>query len=520
MSLQTLSFYALGESFTTTIRDHLSSGFFHTVSEIITDGLGQRNNDVLKAFFKGEMHFIGDTRDDSMELVSCDGDMKYLIDGWSTKVRELGYDIYEISHIKESDDKHIQELFNIFTLDEFREMMCMHILEADHWKVYNKPPLHNIKDGVFLQDGRFVECGFEQHVELYEVLYHLGLASDKRWGGDNMCIHISSKSASGKVAHAISHYGLYYDDGVEPTKEQLQAIFDWREYFNSFYRERKGSLINALLNYTIDECRNGAKYGGLVFLDRFYNVSIPKYSTTPFEGKYALRTSPNRSMAGILNSHFNVTKDTHVDAVASIMNDWEKADEKLKSYNELHVFCQEQIDGEIGVCHYLGKNTFEYAIGERHEVVDGKKTYGILSNDNYDYLRSLTRNLYNDLGKQIQVEFAVKDEKVYILQLRTIQVPTEESTEVPTNIIASGFSFNSGDEIVDKDDCIIVDSDVESNDVVGKKAIIVREDIAFSHALALSRMLNIPSIYGIGDEELPNKFRINTKHRSGYIQSV
>ncbi len=515
------SFYTLGDNLTRLVNDHLSSGFFHTVSEILTDGLGTRNNDILKAFFKGEMKFVGDTRDDSMELVSTDTtDLTNLLDGWVTMARENGNEIYDLSIINESSNKHFKELFKIFTIDEVRELLSKSILETEHWTVYKQPPLHDVKHGVFLQDGTFVECGFEQHYDLYNALYWLGLASDRNWSNDTKCIHISSKTASGMVASCISHYGLYKSKGIKPTIEQLQAIYDWREQFNTFYRERKGSLINALRNYIIDEEDRGSKYGNLVFLDRFYDVSVPKYSNMPLKGKYAVRTSPNKSIAGILTSHFDVTIENHLEVVESITNDWEQLDDSFKKFNELHMFSQEQIDGDVGVCHYVGKGMFEYAIGERHDIVGGKKTYGTISNEHYDYLRTLSRTLFNDLGEQIQIEFIISGDTVYIVQLRTLKIPTTETTHVPKDVLGSGKSFNSGNEVVDLVDCIIVDSDVESKDCIGKKAIIVREDIAFSHALALSRMLNIPSVYDVGDLELPHRFRINTENKIGYIISV
>ncbi len=67
---------------------------------------------------------------------------------------------------------------------------------------------------------------------------------------------------------------------------------------------------------------------------------------------------------------------------------------------------------------------------------------------------------------------------------------------------------------------LIIDSDCESSEVIGKKALIVREDVEFSHALAMSFSLKIPSIYGVGDVELPNEFEIDTEGREGYFLKV
>jgi hypothetical protein len=48
------------------------------------------------------------------------------------------------------------------------------------------------------------------------------------------------------------------------------------------------------------------------------------------------------------------------------------------------------------------------------------------------------------------------------------------------------------------DDILIVEQDCSSEMLISKKALIVENHTNFSHILALSKALNIPSIYGTG----------------------
>ena len=69
-------------------------------------------------------------------------------------------------------------------------------------------------------------------------------------------------------------------------------------------------------------------------------------------------------------------------------------------------------------------------------------------------------------------------------------------------------------------DILIVEQDCASEMLLGKKALIVENDTNFSHILALSKALRIPSMYATGKVRLEGKttFRFNTEYTTGFIK--
>jgi hypothetical protein len=56
--------------------------------------------------------------------------------------------------------------------------------------------------------------------------------------------------------------------------------------------------------------------------------------------------------------------------------------------------------------------------------------------------------------------------------------------------------------------------------LLGKKALIVRESPKFSHILALSSCLKIPSMSGVKIDKLEGRVLIDTKREVGYILKI
>jgi hypothetical protein len=52
------------------------------------------------------------------------------------------------------------------------------------------------------------------------------------------------------------------------------------------------------------------------------------------------------------------------------------------------------------------------------------------------------------------------------------------------------------------EDILVVESDAESKELIGKKALIVKSNVEFSHILALSKTLCIPSMFATGELDL------------------
>lgn len=157
---------------------------------------------------------------------------------------------------------------------------------------------------------------------------------------------------------------------------------------------------------------------------------------------------------------------------------------------------------------YEGKSTFTYEVSDKQgDVVRGVKSDLLLKPEVYDELRSIARDLYNDLQIPIQIEFVVdKNDKLYIVQLRELKNHFEKtailSRPEASEVIVNGQTFSKGHEKVKVEDILIIDSDGESKLLLGKKALIVKSDVQFSHLLALSKALEIPSIFNTGEVDL------------------
>lgn len=87
----------------------------------------------------------------------------------------------------------------------------------------------------------------------------------------------------------------------------------------------------------------------------------------------------------------------------------------------------------------------------------------------------------------------------------------------PKEAICLGNSFSTGRVECDADEVLIVDSEADSEMLLGKKALIVRDNPKFSHILALSSCLRIPSMSGVRIDKLEGKVLIDTNREEGYI---
>jgi len=121
-------------------------------------------------------------------------------------------------------------------------------------------------------------------------------------------------------------------------------------------------------------------------------------------------------------------------------------------------------------------------------------------------LEVVGKELYEDIDKTIQVEFVLSDNVVYVVQLRLLRNNAERTVVVhtPEDTFLTGKTFSQGVlENVNVEEILVLDSDGDSELLLGKKALIVKNEVEFSHILALSKALRIPSIFATGDFELP-----------------
>lgn len=522
--VKTVSFYTTGEGLTDTIRDFIQSGSFYNAIEILKDG--GFNKEQILTFMLGKYRFEGDTRKGDLDVLTDVNDIGYslIITGWKTLMTQpefKKYEPYDFDQLEKLSltDRHLKSLTSIFPLTFLKNLLAKPLLKASGYKLYDKPPLHIIESGsgVIIQDGTFIEVGYQEHQYLYPILYKLGLSSSSEWTKDEMVIHVSSGQLHGAVAHSIESYRELRE--ATPTPEQLEAVFNWREHFPSFYGFGVREVGDAVRKYIIKETGKGAKYGNLLFLKKFYKFNVPEISLEPMDKKYCIRTSPNKSIAGLLHSKFDITEDSEKE----IWADWEKYKDVVKG-NKLSLFYQEYLDGANGVAHYYKKGVFSYAVGEnRGDIVNGKSSVALLSIENFTKLREICRTLHKDLGKQIQLEFVLtEDDALWVVQLRVLETPDQDYLNPDTfkDVLAFGKSFTAGDVTCDLGEVLIVEEDSPSEALLGKKALIVKKDMEFSHILALSQSLGIPSIFGVDFNfkgDLPKKLRIVTTSISGII---
>lgn len=117
----------------------------------------------------------------------------------------------------------------------------------------------------------------------------------------------------------------------------------------------------------------------------------------------------------------------------------------------------------------------------------------------------------------------IKDDTVWIVQLRILENNAEETVILnkPEETLIIGKTFSKGIIEVDTDKILILDSDGDSELLLGKEALIVKEDVEFSHILALSKALRIPSIFATGDFELPEgKVRFTAYNKEAWITLI
>lgn len=514
---QTLNFYTVGEDFTRLLRDFIREGRVNTVYEILVDGGFPKN--LIKDFFEGKYKFTGTTQfGDDLSVV--EDNSGYFKDGLEQCLKSLLFEFeLELNDIPRllsfTDHRKIYALSKIFNLNELKKRFgtnslnsfTIELIKNKGFGVHLFDELEKVEkffDGVILPTGDLITCGYQEHNVLYPFLQELGLIVSNDWTDCDETIHISSSQISGSLAyHLESPYKEYLDEKL--TEKHLLAVFRLRKSLSSAYGSND-KVTKLLLDYTGHQEKYGGKWNNLTFLNKYYNSNLfklPKFSKERIEGvKNCLRTSPKYSLPGLLESKFNLNENS----VKELEETFKKFKDVVKE-NELHYFYQEYIEGPNGVFHY-DRDGFRFNVSEnRGDVVQGKSGNYFISQTALRKLEKIGEILYNDLDKSIQVEFVLKDDDVYIVQLRLLKNNAERTVIVrpPLETFTLGKTFSRGVlDSVNVDDILILDSDGDSEQLLGKKALVVKNDVEFSHILALSKALKIPSIFATGDFKLPD----------------
>lgn len=531
---RTLSFWTTGENFTNLVRTFIDEGQIAKVAEI----LKALPAEIIKGFFEGKYKFEGDTRDGKdLQVVEDDSNsfnidqcirsivlgegktLAYLFKYSGNKDAAIEAQRYDaLEAMRYSENKDIEALKLLFDTEELirkYRYLDSDVIHADG--EYDVLTVEIIKQstrtmsGCILPNGDFVRCADTNgHSSLYSYLYRIGAIKVDDWTRCYETIHVSYNRISGRDTTNLV-CGLRTENF---TDAQLETLFQLRNTFR-FYDNYAGEddiICKSLLKTNQTNLDLGAKYSNLKFLQKFESnlFKLPQIDIKPIQNvQNCIRTSPRYSLAGILDSKFDLQPSQYEAAISDIFAKYE-AFKDLVSDNKLTVFYQEQLDGRNGVFNVDEKGKASFAISDnRGDVVNGKETEAIHLSDRAK-LQPIAELFFAEFKSSLQCEFVIVDETVYVVQLRLMkpqardiicQINDENKSYYQdfNRIYLRGKAFCIGSVKAKSSEILVVKDDCDSSELIGKKALIVEADTEFSHILALSKNLGIPSMSAVGE---------------------
>jgi hypothetical protein len=549
---RTLHFYTTGEAYTNMMYDFFRSGEFKLFEDLLGDG--NLNKEQKRMAFELRMKLEGDTRQGDLSCCFTErpadfGETLYysirtalhgLRNERFIELRELA----EATSQNESTQKKLNSIKTIlkyFTVEEINSICCEHALREEGYFFTDVPEESRSTNGVILKDGRFIECGYQDHINLYPILYRLDLADASDWTRSKETIHVTSGQISGAAAMDLE---VRWRDGTHylVTPEQVATLWRLRDCIKETYGSYSENtcMQNLIRKYVINTENLGGKWGNLAFIKKYFpEIPTPKtsrdYTEFPADSTIFVRTSPNRSLPGLLNSILcKANADSTEAAIRNIYRDYEKVESVLQG-NRINWFYQEFLDGPNGVCHVRREPnaaekdyTFSYQVAdEQGAVVAGKSSSTKLAAPYEIELKALAVKLYEEIEEDgIQIEFVLHNDRIYLVQLRPLEREFEKGLGDmrPAKTIATGLTFSSTDSVeVNVNDILIVKEDSDSEQLLGKKALIVENQVEFSHILALAKALGIPAMYGTGPVDhilTENQVRLHVTTKTAYISKI
>lgn len=577
--VHTMRFSTTGEYLQGIMMDLFSSGEFKTFEQFVLDsGMDDRHQNLC---FRHQFELTGDTRDGGDLNLEVLAEMpldfgETLFTAIRTSIGSSSdcwndrdfFDIIENCKTLQRDlySKTLSNmvvLMKYFTPEEIYNICRKQILNHYGYSVDKNmaDTLHGQRatSGVLCKSGEFIEVPFEQHRFALPVLAKLGYVTlfdqgEVRRSTDDG-IHISSNTVSGGVGFQFSRANA---DNMSFT--QISELWKNSDIVDRFYlsnSKETGTVGENAFNAWVNKYNKGGKMGGLQFLrtqmkdELFkYNIKIAQTSLNLAQSafkddeKVFIRTSPKKSLPGLLESKLVDNNEKSIDKALNEIHALYTEVQDLRRDNELKTFFQRFIKGGNGVAHldykkgiagdyqHLSDN-FRYSASNVQGDIVGGSAKGEYRLDpvNADALHNFMKILVKRIRKKIQIEF-IEDEnnQLYIVQVRIIEGGNNELEA--SNKDLSGFDVlgqtfteswrNPTAYAVDIDDVLIVDSEASPNDLIGKKLLIVRENVDFSHILALSSALSIPSIYGLLEKDFDfseaKRIVVNTSTQTGIIK--
>jgi hypothetical protein len=554
--VQTLQFYTTGEAYTGMMVDFFRSGEFGLFEELLGDG--NLNHEQKLMAFRLRMRLEGDTR--TKEGLSChfdeeaEGFNKTLYFSIMTCIRGLLLpweeskdrllDLFQLEQlIKRYNNPEVsttaterktwakmKTLLKYYSLEEIMQRCSPYAipyaLRVEGYEITYDALPDDVRrvSGLILRDGGFVECGYMDHINLMPILYRYGLVDASCWTDSADTIHVTSGQAGGGPTYSLLDHSWKYIKS-EVTPEQVETLWRMRQSIHNVYGENQ-SIADCVRGWGVRHEGHGGKYGHLVFLkDRFPNIRIPRFSKRfeDFEpdSQIFMRTSPTKSLPGLLNSLLVKANPDSVYAATMRMAREFKAVRDIRNGNELSWFFQEFLTGLNGVIHVRRMPDYSYsfsyqASSEQGAVVGGKLSTDQLSEEHLATAKQWAMQLADELKVDgIQIEFVVDEHGPCFVQLRLLENEFEKGLGggAPDNAFIRGKSFSNGRLEVSPDEILVVKEDADSHELIGKKALIVEGDVEFSHILALSKALRIPSMYATGPVDFGGRERFNFSTR-------
>jgi hypothetical protein len=372
--------------------------------------------------------------------------------------------------------------------------------------------------GVVLPDGTYIWCPYMGHRHLMPKLNSLNLTND-----DELDYNETIKISSGEII-GLGIAGLSTGRSDNITTKQMNFLWNNRDYLLG---ESVGFDTNNVTNIFKDfyawKEDFGGKYNNLIFLKNCYpELNIPYISKKFFKGS-SIRTSPEYSLPGVLDSYFNIQSKKESEKIKRKIRNKFNQYKELIPKNKLHLFHQEFIEGMNGVAHYKD-GVFTYSVSSKQgDIVMGKKSNDELSPQVTNELISICEKLSYDLESNIQIEFVVTPKnEVYIVQLREFFNENIQPDIDTNDALVVGYPFSTGSVSIKKDELLVVDEDAHSESLVDKKALVVKSDVEFSHILALARALNIPAFYNVNLDEntLNENIEVSVNKDVGLIKNL
>ncbi len=384
--------------------------------------------------------------------------------------------------------------YDKLTKQEKEKFKEFYIYDYCGYKKNTQNPHH----GVVLENGDVIEVDYMGHNFLFEELKKVGWSDSRDWVCSKKILKFTHKQVNGNVAMEVryfSDYGDVNDIQLLKNEGQLKSTFNLgldmygdRNCFNWY-----------VYNAFVASCDNGGKYGGLRFLEYFFpEINIPKYSNEYFYGCGILRTSPFKSMPGVLDSLL-VDGNNWQSKIVEIQNKFDSVKEKFPN-NKLGYFFQELVDGKNGVCGITG-NVFSAQYASRGQIVGGAKGEQLPSTI-HNKIEQLVTDIHNKMKCDIQLEFVVdKDNKVWIVQFRVFK-----NKDLYYNLDKLNYKPFCGEmkgKVTVGVDCLYIPSGeaekINPIEALDKSLVIVTDDIEFCHLLCFCKVNNIPAIYAYNE---------------------